>query len=105
MFTQECCRILNLKLLRYFCVYPVAEVPSVSQKLMVANVMAFSKRGGSWGNGGGYVSGSSVSAPGALLGRGSWRPQAGGSDPRAWASVKKNESTEDMAKHSFLEKS
>lgn len=24
VFTQECHRILNLKLLRYFCVYPVA---------------------------------------------------------------------------------
>lgn len=40
-FTQECSRILDLKLLRYFCVYPVVEVPLVLQKRMVVNTMAF----------------------------------------------------------------
>lgn len=40
-FTQECSRILVLKLLRYFCVYPVVEVPLVLQKRMVVNTMAF----------------------------------------------------------------
>lgn len=64
-FTQECSRILDLKLLRYFCVYPVVEVLLVLQKRMVVNDGIFN----SWGNWGDtYTSGGSISVPGVLLG-------------------------------------
>lgn len=105
--TQECCRISNMKLLRCFCVYPVAEVPLVSQQLVVANAIAFLKGRNLWAVIEVPIRWVSTCAS-CIASHGlkrSWGPQTSGFDLRAWSSAMKSKKTEGAAKRSCLQKS